>query len=90
MFAILYPGLDPPDFGYIGKTAKAVGGAGRLAELLWQFSTRPPTGDVLAYIQAGAKRAKERAGPDEPAGWAGLREWLGMQDGEQPGQEAAA
>lgn len=89
MFAILYPGLDPPDYGYLGKTARGVGGAGRLAELLWQFSTRPPTGDVLAYIQAGAKRAKERAGPDEPAGWAGLREWLGMQD-DATEQEAPA
>ena len=55
MFSVLYPGRDPPDFGYIGKVARSVGGAGRLADLLWQHSTRPPTGDVLAYIQAIAK-----------------------------------
>ena len=50
MFKVLYPDHDLPAFGYIGTTARKVGGAGRLAELLWQNSTRPPTGDVLAYI----------------------------------------
>lgn len=55
MCRVLYPGLDPPDFGYIGRVAKKVGGAGRLADLLWQHSTRPPTGDLLAYIQQVAK-----------------------------------
>lgn len=55
MFAHLYPGHDPPSYGYIGRVAKQIGGAGRLADLLWKHSTRPPTGDVLAYIQATAK-----------------------------------
>lgn len=55
MIEVLYPGLDPPDYGYIGKVARQVGGAGRLADLLWQHSTRPPTGDLLAYIQSVVK-----------------------------------
>jgi hypothetical protein len=65
MFEALYPGRDPPSFAYLGKVAKAVGGAGRLAELLWEHSTKPPTGDVLAYIQAAVKKSK-RAPPDAP------------------------
>ena len=60
MHESLYPGRDPPSFGYVGKVAKGVGGAGRLAELLWQNSTRPPTGDVLAYVQGVAKGDKKR------------------------------
>lgn len=60
MHQVLYPGRDPPDFGYMGKTAKSIGGAGYMAELLWKHSTKPPTGDVLAYIQAAEKRRKER------------------------------
>ena len=65
MIQVLYPNRDPPDYAYIGKVAKRVGGAGRLADLLWQHSTRPPTGDLLAYILAVAKgkRAKQ---PSEP------------------------
>lgn len=41
----------PPDYGYLSKIAKKVGGAGRLVELMWQLAPKPPTGDVLAYIQ---------------------------------------
>lgn len=52
MFVVLYPGADPPGFSRIGKFARDVGGAGRAAELLWQHSTRPPTGDVLSYLLA--------------------------------------
>jgi hypothetical protein len=58
MVTVLYPGRDPPDFGYVGRTARYVGGAGRLAELLWQNSTRPPTGDVIAYCRQIADKAK--------------------------------
>jgi hypothetical protein len=58
MFIALYPGRDAPDFSYIGRVAKIVGGHGRLAELLWQASTRPPTGDVLAYCLGIAKGGK--------------------------------
>ena len=60
MHEYLYPGRSPPEFGYMGKVAKAIGGAGHLAELLWTHSAKPPTGDVLAYIQAAEKRRKER------------------------------
>jgi len=59
MFATLYgggiPETDLPTYAYIGRAARTVGGASRLAELLWQHSTRPPTGDVLAYLMAVAK-----------------------------------
>lgn len=41
---------EMPAYGYLGKVAKEVGGAGRLADLMWQLTTRPPTGDILAYI----------------------------------------
>lgn len=65
MFRTLYPqAVDVPDFGYIGKVANKVGGAGRLAELLWQHSAKPPSGDVLAYIQAQA-RAPARNGAND-------------------------
>lgn len=47
-----------PEFGYLGKVAKQVGGAGRLAELFWQYSAKPPTGDVLAYIQKAHKQGE--------------------------------
>ncbi|MBN2561651.1 MAG: hypothetical protein JXQ75_12050, partial [Phycisphaerae bacterium] len=62
MFEHLYPGKEPPTYSYVGRVAQGVGGAGRLAELLWQHSTRPPTGDVLAYIQGVAKRSNGRNG----------------------------
>ena len=59
MFVTLYgagiPETDLPTYAYIGRAARTVGGASRLAELLWQHSTRPPTGDVLAYLMAVAK-----------------------------------
>lgn len=63
LFETLFPGRDPPDFGYIGRVARRVSGYGRLAELLWQTSTRPPTGDVLAYVSGAHKRERDRAGP---------------------------
>lgn len=47
---------DLPAYGYLGRVAKRIGGAGRLAELLWGLTAKPPTGDVLAYIQAMHKR----------------------------------
>lgn len=64
MIDALYPGLDPPSFAYIAKTAGRIGGFGRLADLLWQHSTRPPTGDLLAYIQGVAKRGNGRNSQD--------------------------
>jgi hypothetical protein len=56
MFVALYPKHEPPDYGYIGKTAKGVGGWSRFAQLMWENSARPPVGDVLAYIIAAADR----------------------------------
>lgn len=58
----LYPCVrgSPVDFGMIGTTARSVGGFGRLADLLWQHSTRPPTGDPLKFILASHQRISKR------------------------------
>lgn len=72
MYAALYPDHDPPDYGYMGKAARAVGGASNLARLLWEASVRPPVGDVLAYVlqvhRGQAKRGNNRrnGSGDEP------------------------
>jgi hypothetical protein len=50
MFVMLFPGRDPPTLAKLGSFALKVGGASRLAELMWKCSARPPTGDVLAYL----------------------------------------
>jgi hypothetical protein len=50
MFETLFPGRDPPTHRKLGAFAVKVGGASRLAELMWKCSARPPTGDVLAYL----------------------------------------
>lgn len=50
-----------PDYGYIAKVAKQVGGAGRLAQLMFELVTRPPAGDILAYIVAEENGRKKRA-----------------------------
>jgi phage replication O-like protein O len=50
-----------PEYGYLGKTAKQVGGAGRLAQLMFELVTRPPTGDVLAHIIATENARKKRS-----------------------------
>jgi len=55
MIEVLYPKLDAPSYGYIGRVARKVGGAGRLADLLWKQASHQPTGDLLAYIQRVAK-----------------------------------
>ncbi len=49
---------DMPDYGYFGKAAKQVGGAGRLAELMWLQVTSPPKGDILAYLMGRHKGHK--------------------------------
>jgi len=68
MFMALYLGRDPPTFAYVGKVARKVGGAGRLCELLWQNCTRPPSGEVLAYVQAIAKDKNNGAHRQTPGG----------------------
>jgi len=49
---------DIPDYGYLGSAARKVGGAGRLAELMWLQVTSPPKGDILAYLMARHKGHK--------------------------------
>ena len=73
MFRELYPEADAPEYSYLGGVAKRLG-AKRLAELLWQQSTRPPVDDVLAWCQAVAKNGGKgaRASP-EP----GERDYIG-------------
>ena len=56
MFVALYPTRDPPDYAYLNKAARTVGGAGRLGTLLWQSQVSKVTGDVLAYCMGIAKR----------------------------------
>jgi hypothetical protein len=59
MFEVLYPrATQIPSFAYIGRTANNVGGAGRLAQLLWQCSGAQITGDVLRYVQGYHKNHK--------------------------------
>lgn len=59
IYALCYGDSNLPDFAKLGAFAKKVGGAGRLADLLWQNTTRPPTGDVLDYIYACEKGKKK-------------------------------
>lgn len=59
---------DVPDFSRFGQVAKLVGGAGRLAERIMELSARPPTGDVLAYIQAETRNSKAERRPARAAG----------------------
>lgn len=59
MTKTLYPDLvDYPTFSYIGKVARDLGGAGRLAALLWECVPREPKGDLLSYIKQYAKGIK--------------------------------
>lgn len=50
-----------PNYGYIGKASKRVGGPGRLAQLMFELIPRPPAGDILAYIIAQEDARKQRA-----------------------------
>ena len=80
MFCTLYPAaVDAPDFGYIGKVANKVGGAGRLAELLWRHSAKPPSGDVLAYILESVKQKAPGRNGNSPQGH-NLRELLRLDE----------
>ena len=84
MFEVLYPGRDPPDYGYLGKIAKKVSGAGRLAELLWQHSTKPPKGDILAYIlqSENGRKKRNRNSTTKPFGGVEALEETGFYDGD--------
>ena len=61
IYVLCFGDSDTPEFSRLGQVATKVGGAGRLAELFWQYSAKPPTGDVLAYIQK-AHTQKETSG----------------------------
>jgi hypothetical protein len=61
VYTLCFGSAGAPDFGYLGKTAKQVGGAGRLAQLMFELVTRPPAGDILAYIVAEENGRKKRA-----------------------------
>jgi len=65
IFVLCFGDDDPPDYGYIAKVGKQVGGAGRLAEIMWQLSTKPPTGDVMAYILSVYGRKGKQRGTSE-------------------------
>lgn len=69
IYRLCFGDADVPEYGYLGRAAKAVGGAGRLAELMWQATTKPPTGDVLAYLMASAKGGNGRSSRRKPQPW---------------------
>lgn len=55
MHGILFPGKAVPKFSYIGSSARAVGGPGRLAQLFYLAAANRVTGDICAYAMATAK-----------------------------------
>jgi len=59
LYALCFGG-DLPEYGYLGRVAKTIGGAGRLAEVMWQLTAKPPTGDVLAYILAMHRQQSQK------------------------------
>lgn len=59
VYIMCYGKSTAPDFAYLGKVAKQVGGAGRLAELLFKHVSRPPVGDILAYVLKEHKNAEK-------------------------------
>jgi hypothetical protein len=77
MLEALWParhnGKDLP-YSKIGATAKAVGGASRLAHLMWQANGYRVTGDPLDYVRAMHKRSKDKRSVadtiDDIAAWA--------------------
>jgi len=62
IYTLCYGENGAPDFGYLGKVARQVGGAGYLAQRLWELTARPPNGDVLAYILQEHKHKTSRNG----------------------------
>ena len=70
MIRTLFKNPGEVDYGYVGKVARTVGGAGRLGQLLWEASARPPSGDILAYVQGMAKKGKPA---DKAKGKAAIR-----------------
>jgi len=53
MISVVYPYYkeqDLPDYGYIGKAAREVDGAGYLAKLIWENAKHAPQGNLISYI----------------------------------------
>jgi hypothetical protein len=61
VYTLCFGAEAAPEYSYLGKVAKQVGGAGRLAQLMFELVTRPPAGDILAFIQAQEANRKQRA-----------------------------
>lgn len=55
MVSGLFPKADQPSFGEIGAAGKKLGWK-RLAQLLWEASSRPPVGSPVAFVLAIAKK----------------------------------
>lgn len=101
MFERLYPRKELPTYAYLGRVAQNVGGAGRLAELLWQHSTRPPTGDVLRYVQGvtksgdghngkGSRQNADTTTDFEALGYANLRALEAMEEAQRERARSSA
>lgn len=71
MHEALYPDRSPPQFSFMAKIARDVGGARMMAKYLWEFSPRPPTGDILTYIRGTHKGRTRNNGKyrHNGAGW---------------------
>ena len=71
-----------PDYGYLGKAARTLGGAGHLAQRMFELVARPPNGDILAYIMGEHRNKQNRSngyGKDSPtqsSSWAELETTL--------------
>lgn len=74
MGAAMYPGRDPPPYSRFGITAKKVGGAARLAQLLWQSQLYRVTGDYLSYVLKMGT-AKNDSTTRLEKSFAALQEW---------------
>lgn len=68
MYKSLYPEHNVPGYSYIGKVAKGVGGAPRLAQLLWIACGYRPTGDVLRYVQSIHRQTAKIPEPEKKNG----------------------
>lgn len=79
MIVVLYPGREVDDYGRIGQTMRRVGGPERLAQLLWETSTRPPVGSVLDFVEriAAAARSNAPTGGRNGAGYVANRDNVG-------------
>jgi hypothetical protein len=89
MHAHLYPDRDPPSFSYVGRVGRKLGNE-RLAELLWQNSTRPPVGDVLAYVQGMVRNQRQRGDQNDDVLAQTRKRWLGDGDEDGPVVEGRA